>query len=169
MRGGRKNSLFLLREKNSKNNKTTKQVTTCQGVVMGRLRSPQRQLEVDLMRFCFNKLGLPVRICLFFFGEVEREKRENEKKTHSLLLPLSFSQQQQTQLGRGSHRGPRIPRGRRLLPLRPRPRHARRRPPLQRRGRDAADAAGPPRHRRLGRRPRRLRAVTGPDAPRLRV
>ena len=28
---------------------------------MGRLRSPQRQLEVDLMRFCFNKLGLPVR------------------------------------------------------------------------------------------------------------
>ena len=36
------------------------QVTTCQGVVMCRLRSPQRQLEVDLMRFCFNKLGLPV-------------------------------------------------------------------------------------------------------------
>ena len=68
LRGGRKNSLFLLREKNSKNNKTTKQVTTCQGVVMGRLRSPQRQLEVDLMRFCFNKLGLPVRICFFFWG-----------------------------------------------------------------------------------------------------
>jgi hypothetical protein len=82
LRGGRKNSLFLLREKNSKNNKITKQVTTCQGVVMGRLRSPQRQLEVDLMRFCFNKLGLPVRICLFFFGGGERlrEKRERMKK-----------------------------------------------------------------------------------------
>ena len=42
------------------------QVTTCQGVVMGRLRSPQRQLEVDLMRFCFNKLGLPVRFSFSF-------------------------------------------------------------------------------------------------------
>ena len=41
------------------------QVTTCQGVVMGRLRSPQRQLEVDLMRFCFNKLGLPVSEVFF--------------------------------------------------------------------------------------------------------
>ena len=81
LRGGRKNSLFLLREKNSKNNKTTKQVTTCQGVVMGRLRSPQRQLEVDLMRFCFNKLGLPVRICFFFWGgERLREKRERRAR-----------------------------------------------------------------------------------------
>ena len=25
----------------------------------GRLRSQQRQLEVELMRFCFRKLGLP--------------------------------------------------------------------------------------------------------------
>lgn len=36
------------------------QVTTAGGVVMGRLRSPQRALEVDLMAFCFHKLGLPV-------------------------------------------------------------------------------------------------------------
>ena len=33
------------------------QVTTANGIVMGRLRSTQRQLEVDLMRFCFQKLG----------------------------------------------------------------------------------------------------------------
>ncbi|CAL8463141.1 g2675 [Coccomyxa elongata] len=36
------------------------QITTCKGIVMGRLRSEQRQLEVELMRFCHNKLGLPV-------------------------------------------------------------------------------------------------------------
>lgn len=36
------------------------QVTTCKGLVMGRLRSEQRQREVQLMKFCFNKLGLPV-------------------------------------------------------------------------------------------------------------
>ena len=35
------------------------QITTCRGVVSGRLRSQQRQLEVELMRFCFRKLGLP--------------------------------------------------------------------------------------------------------------
>lgn len=33
------------------------QITTANGIVMGRLRSSQRQLEVDLMRFCFQKLG----------------------------------------------------------------------------------------------------------------
>lgn len=33
------------------------QITTCKGIVMGRLRSSQRQKEVDLMRFCFQKLG----------------------------------------------------------------------------------------------------------------
>lgn len=33
------------------------QITTCKGIVMGRLRSEQRQLEVELMRFCHNKLG----------------------------------------------------------------------------------------------------------------
>ena len=33
------------------------QITTCQGIVMGRLRSPQRNLEVSLMRFCLEKLG----------------------------------------------------------------------------------------------------------------
>lgn len=36
------------------------QITTCRGVVMARLRSPQRQLEVDLMRFALRKLGLPI-------------------------------------------------------------------------------------------------------------
>ncbi|CAD7696331.1 unnamed protein product [Ostreobium quekettii] len=36
------------------------QVTTAKGIVMGRLRSSQRQREVDLMRFCLKKLGLPV-------------------------------------------------------------------------------------------------------------
>lgn len=33
------------------------QVTTGKGIVMGRLRSQQRQKEVELMAFCFNKLG----------------------------------------------------------------------------------------------------------------
>lgn len=33
------------------------QITTCRGIVMGRLRSPQRNLEVSLMRFCLQKLG----------------------------------------------------------------------------------------------------------------
>lgn len=36
------------------------QITTNKGLVMGRLRSAQRQHEVKLMRFCFDKLGLPV-------------------------------------------------------------------------------------------------------------
>ena len=41
------------------------QITTCRGVVSGRLRSQQRQLEVELMRFCFRKLGaLPHISCL---------------------------------------------------------------------------------------------------------
>lgn len=34
------------------------QITTCKGIVMGRLRSEQRQREVELMKFCFNKLGM---------------------------------------------------------------------------------------------------------------
>lgn len=33
------------------------QITTCKGIVMGNLRSSQRHLEVDLLRFCFDKLG----------------------------------------------------------------------------------------------------------------
>ena len=41
------------------------QITTDRGLVMGRLRSTQRQHEVKLMRFCFDKLGLRVA------GEVE--------------------------------------------------------------------------------------------------
>ncbi|GIL80090.1 hypothetical protein Vretimale_12910 [Volvox reticuliferus] len=36
------------------------QITTCRGIVMGRLRSAQRQREVQVMRFCFNKLGMAV-------------------------------------------------------------------------------------------------------------
>lgn len=43
------------------------QITTCRGIVLGRLRSSQRQLEVDLMEFCFKKLGLDV------IGRVEGE------------------------------------------------------------------------------------------------
>lgn len=34
------------------------QITTCKGIVMGRLRSSQRQLEVEVMKFCFRKLGV---------------------------------------------------------------------------------------------------------------
>ena len=41
------------------------QITTAKGIVMGRLRSPQRGLEVQLMKFCFDKLGFQV------VGEVE--------------------------------------------------------------------------------------------------
>jgi arginine deiminase len=41
------------------------QITTAKGIVMGRLRSPQRGLEVQLMKFCFEKLGFQV------VGEVE--------------------------------------------------------------------------------------------------
>jgi hypothetical protein len=33
------------------------QITTCKGIVMGRLRSQQRQKEVELMHYCFRKLG----------------------------------------------------------------------------------------------------------------
>lgn len=36
------------------------QITTAKGIIMGRLRSPQRNLEVSLMKFCFQKLGLEV-------------------------------------------------------------------------------------------------------------
>jgi arginine deiminase len=36
------------------------QITTAKGIVMGRLRSPQRGLEVQLMKFCFEKLGFQV-------------------------------------------------------------------------------------------------------------
>lgn len=36
------------------------QITTAKGIVMGRLRSPQRGLEVSLMKFCFEKLGFDV-------------------------------------------------------------------------------------------------------------
>ena len=36
------------------------QVTTARGIVMARLRSPQRQCESELLDFCFRKVGLPV-------------------------------------------------------------------------------------------------------------
>lgn len=36
------------------------QITTRKGIVMARLRSPQRAREVDIMEFCFKKLGLNV-------------------------------------------------------------------------------------------------------------
>lgn len=36
------------------------QITTHKGIVMARLRSLQRQREVDIMEFCFKKLGLNV-------------------------------------------------------------------------------------------------------------
>ena len=39
------------------------QITGCKGIVMCRLRSQQRQLESDLMRFCFAKLGAPLLPC----------------------------------------------------------------------------------------------------------
>ena len=37
------------------------QITTCKGIVMARLRSTVRELEVALMRFCFEKLGAPTK------------------------------------------------------------------------------------------------------------
>lgn len=36
------------------------QITTRKGIVMARLRSPQRAKEVDIMEFCFKKLGFNV-------------------------------------------------------------------------------------------------------------
>lgn len=36
------------------------QITTCKGIVMGKLRSPQRANEVQLTKFCFKKLGLKI-------------------------------------------------------------------------------------------------------------
>jgi arginine deiminase len=36
------------------------QITTAKGVIMGRPRSRIRQQEVEVMEFCFNKLGVPV-------------------------------------------------------------------------------------------------------------
>jgi arginine deiminase len=48
------------------------QITTCTGIVMGRLRSLQRQNEVELMRFCFNKLGkTAVKQCMLLFPILE--------------------------------------------------------------------------------------------------
>ena len=40
------------------------QITGCKGIVMCRLRSQQRQLESDLMRFCFAKLGTTLSVAL---------------------------------------------------------------------------------------------------------
>jgi len=42
------------------------QITTARGVVMASLRSPQRQHEIKIMKFCFQKLGIKV------LGQVER-------------------------------------------------------------------------------------------------
>lgn len=36
------------------------QITTRKGIVMARLGSPQREREVDIMQFCFKKLGLNI-------------------------------------------------------------------------------------------------------------
>jgi len=36
------------------------QITTAKGIMMGRMSSPQRDMEVEVMKFCFQKLGLPV-------------------------------------------------------------------------------------------------------------
>lgn len=36
------------------------QITTRRGIVMARLRSPQRQRETDILEFCFRKLGLDI-------------------------------------------------------------------------------------------------------------
>jgi len=36
------------------------QITTARGIVLSRMRSSQRQHEVDVMKFCFKKLGLKV-------------------------------------------------------------------------------------------------------------
>lgn len=36
------------------------QVTTRRGIVMARLRSVQRSKEVELLKFCFRKIGLPI-------------------------------------------------------------------------------------------------------------
>lgn len=36
------------------------QITTSKGIVMGRLSSPIRQAEVEVMKFCFNKLNIPI-------------------------------------------------------------------------------------------------------------
>ena len=41
-------------------------MTTCRGIVMGRLRSQQRQLEVELMRFCHTKLGAHLVARLYY-------------------------------------------------------------------------------------------------------
>mmetsp|Transcript_9474 Transcript_9474/g.24329 ORF Transcript_9474/g.24329 Transcript_9474/m.24329 type:complete len:382 (-) Transcript_9474:131-1276(-) len=41
------------------------QITTAKGIVMASLRSKQRLEEIDIMKFCFHKLGIPV------IGQVE--------------------------------------------------------------------------------------------------
>lgn len=35
------------------------QITTARGIVMGHLKTPQRRLENEVMRFAFTKLGVP--------------------------------------------------------------------------------------------------------------
>lgn len=47
------------------------QITTRKGIVMARLSSKQRQREVDIMEFCFKKLGLNVIGRIPFPGHME--------------------------------------------------------------------------------------------------
>lgn len=47
------------------------QITTRKGIVMARLSSKQRQMEVDIMEFCFKKLGLNVIGRIPFPGHME--------------------------------------------------------------------------------------------------
>ncbi len=69
------------------------QITTANGIVMGRLRSSQRQLEVELMRFCFQKLGLPLGKALCEIEQLLRLLEIQDSTCHlTAYKPLSFSQ-----------------------------------------------------------------------------
>lgn len=90
------------------------QITTSRGIVMGRLRSQQRMLEVDLMAFCFAKLGAGGGITLSLLLKL----LIITLTTTNTSMCVLFSNRTACA---GAHHRTRLSRGRRLLPSRQRP------------------------------------------------
>jgi len=99
-------------------------VTTARGLVLARLRSQQRQKEVELLDFCFRKLGLKVLGAVHAPGYLEGTP---------ICFPAFAGSLTLSARGRLLHGGCRA-----LLPGR--------RPALQPRGGGAADGGGPAGH-----------------------
>ena len=127
------------------------QITTCRGIVMGRLRSPQRNLEVSLMKFCLRKLGAPGAAGRWgrqhsggrrvqptdqpplpwaCSGCAERPAHAHPS-THAIPTATTAASRPTRPACDWRHRRPRVPGRRRLLPCGPRPGAAGHRPALQ--------------------------------------